>query len=266
MKRPAKFTTLAKYSKMKGVSKLAGANKVPRRDTDTEVAEVLEQALDGIFCLDAPGSAKKSAMSTSKTTELSDQSEQEDIEEQPQAAKRCKEIATREAPVRKAEVTLVAARRKELALMSKNTLQELVESKELEKGKKDDMIEALLAYEAKVRDDQRCRDGQAKQVVVKKREELGGRNNGELKALCGKLGLKFSGSKKDRVTRILTKWKDDGGVEEALTILSRKARRNQLAAMDKKSLFQLCDKRRIDALVKEVMVERILSWEIIKTI
>jgi len=126
------------------------------------------------------------------------------------------------------------------------------------------MIEAVLAHESKAREELRAREGQAKQVLATKKQELAAQSGSALKNICGKKRLKLTGSKAELVKRLLGTWKEEGGVEEGLRLLARKSRRSQLASLDKKALFSLCDKRRIDALVKEVMVERLLSYEIVK--
>jgi len=257
MKRPARFTTLAKYSKMKGVSKLVTGAKKAKDDTNSCFSEILEATLDDCFLMDdpCPDSAKKSIRSMSVCDE-SDQEQGDDAA--PKAAKRRTKVTGGEAEV--------AARKKELKLLSKEAVQELASSKELATGKKDDMIEAVLMHEAKGRDDLRARELQAKQVLATKKQELEVQNSSALRTLCSKKSLKLSGSKQEQVKRILAKWKEEGGVDEALVNMARKARRLQLASMDKKTLYHLCDKRRIDALVKEVMVERLLSYEIVKGI
>merc|ERR1719199_623712 len=185
MKRPAAFTTLEKYSKMKGVSKLVTGKTPLKKDTDSCFSEILEQTLDSVFCMDEPTpckSAKKLAMRTPRSTVESDDSGQEELE---QTLKKARTPVSTKLPLKRSaepiannielgatkmpvarEVALAAARKKELKLLSKEALQELAESKELEMGKKDDMIEAVLAHEAKARADLRAREGQAKQVVA----------------------------------------------------------------------------------------------------
>lgn len=283
MKRPAAFTTLSKYSKMKGVTKLVTGKTPKKKDTDSCFSEILEQTLDSVFCLDTPTPCKVPQMSPigkGRSPAEPDESGQEEVEQPAKLARRLAparlplqrsaELASNadhqevfKTPVAK-EAALVAARKKQLKLLSKEALQELASSKELDIGKKDDMIDAILAHEAQGREDMRAREGQARQVLANKKQELDTQNASALKQLCSKQRLKLSGPKHEQVKRLLAKWKEEGGVEESLQALARKSRRNQLATLDKKALLQLCNKRRIDALVKEVMVERLLSYEIVK--
>jgi len=291
-KRPAQVTSLAKYSKMKGVCKLVDSAKKPKKDTDSCFSEILEATLDSVFSFDEPPSASKSAAcarspnSARKAMEVDAESDQDwsqaILHQSPTKVTR-KPGAVLLALRRTAEPLLklddqvvskitasgeddaiVATRRKELKLLSKESVQDLAESMELEKGRKDDMIEAVLAHESNAREELRAREGQAKQVVANKKQELAAQSIKSIKSICSKKRLKLTGTKAELVKRLLGTWKEEGGVEAGLRLLARKSRRSQLASMDKKALFSLCDKRRIDALVKEVMVERLLSYEIVK--
>lgn len=289
-KRPAKVTSLAKYSKMKGVCKLVDSAKKPKKDTDSCFSEILEATLDSVFSFDEPPSARKSPNSAarspnsaSKSMEVDAESDQEALHESPAKVTRkpgsallalrrtAAPMLTNDEHVGSKIIAsiidddvMVATRRKALKLLSKEAVQDLAEGMELEKGKKDDMIEAVLVHEAKAREQLRAREGQAKQVLANKKQELAAQSGSALKSICGKKSLKLTGSKAELVKRLLGTWKEEGGVEEGLRLLARNSRRSQLASLDKKALFSLCDKRRIDALVKEVMVERLLSYEIVK--
>lgn len=261
MKRPASasapVTSLARYSKMKGASKLVSAKPV-KKDTDSEVGRVLEEALDSIFCF---GGGDVSEMAS--PVKAAQKSSPLPLK-RPSPAKNVEESAKKRPKNDEVMPPAVTARQKELKAMSKDELQELVLSKDLDTGKKDEMIDTLLQHEARRREDVRKRETQAKNVMAMKKAELEESSNLELKGECGKKGLKQGGSKADKVKLLLAQWKAEGGVDEALSVLGRIERRNQLEVMDKRSLYQLCDKRRVDALVKEVMVDRLLSYEIAK--
>jgi len=160
-KRPAKITSLAKYSKMKGVCKLVDSAKKPKKDTDSCFSEILEATLDSVFSFDEPPSASKSPNSSAKSPnsarksmEVDAESDQDTLHESPVKVTR-KPGAALLALRRTAEPTLthdehvvskitasgednviVATRRKALKLLSKESVQDLAESMELEKGKK----------------------------------------------------------------------------------------------------------------------------------
>merc|ERR1711957_254 len=103
--------------------------------------------------------------------------------------------------------------------------------------------------------------GKRREIVVKKKEELVGKAQGELKELCEKNGLKLGGSKDERVERILAHAQANGDIEALLLARERDERRSELGVMDKLMLKNLCEKFGVDPLVKEVMVERILGAE-----
>merc|ERR1719323_1907556 len=76
-----------------------------------------------------------------------------------------------EALARREEET-VAARKKELKAMPVGELRDLLTSKGLETGKKEDMVEALAADEAALRERERAHQASIREIVVKKKEEL----------------------------------------------------------------------------------------------
>lgn len=65
----------------------------------------------------------------------------------------------------------------------------------------------------------------------------------------------------DRVERLLEVAKTNGEVDKMLAVLNRTARREELLVMDTKSLQKLCEETGTDPLVKEIMVERLMSHE-----
>jgi len=100
-----------------------------------------------------------------------------------------------------------------------------------------------------------------KQVLADKTKELEGMNLQSLKDLCEEKGLKSGGSKGDKIDRILGDVVAKGEVDIILANMSRAARREELSSMTKDELQKLCQKSKIDPIVKEVMVERILVHE-----
>merc|ERR1712151_494807 len=150
---------------------------------------------------------------------------------------------------------------KELKALKVAELKELVASKKLQAGLKEEMIETVLAHEARVREVARVREAKVCEVVSKKRQELAAKSNPDLKEMLEAKSLKLGGSKEERVERLLSQWQERGEVEKILRIMAQDARREELNSMEKAVLKEICDKAGIDVLVKEVLVERILAHE-----
>eukprot|EP00931_Biecheleriopsis_adriatica_P052052 TRINITY_DN3024_c0_g1_i1.p2 TRINITY_DN3024_c0_g1~~TRINITY_DN3024_c0_g1_i1.p2 ORF type:complete len:224 (-),score=92.16 TRINITY_DN3024_c0_g1_i1:194-865(-) len=177
-----------------------------------------------------------------------------------------------EAPVKKRPAAAAAtaagdekdkalARKAELKAMLVADLKELVLKMGLEKGSKEAMIETVLEKEAKEREAERAAAAKRKQVLAGKKKELEGMNLQSLKDLCEEKGLKSGGSKGDKIDRILGDVVAKGEVDIILANMSRAARREELSSMTKDELQKMCQKSKIDPIVKEVMVERILVHE-----
>ena len=79
--------------------------------------------------------------------------------------------------------------------------------------------------------------------------------------MCINKGLKPGLGKEDRVVRLLEEARCDGEVDKILANLARSSRREELLTMETAALKKLCDQASVDALVKEVMVERVLTHE-----
>merc|ERR1712032_1685742 len=78
------------------------------------------------------------------------------------------------------------ARKAELKSMALQDLKALVSSKAIEaSGKKEEMIAAVLAHEAKQREDLQAFESIFGEVLVGKKEELEGKSNDELKEYEG---------------------------------------------------------------------------------
>merc|ERR1712139_16534 len=99
------------------------------------------------------------------------------------------------------------------------------------------------------------------EVVAQKKEELGSKPNAELKELCETKGLAVGGGKEERIERILDKAQEDGELDKAVTRVIRSIRKEELMSMEKSVVVQLCEKLEVDAVVKDIMVERIISYE-----
>merc|ERR1719456_1733596 len=123
------------------------------------------------------------------------------------------------------------------------------------------MIESIIALEAKSRDNIRKHKGNVRSVIEKKREEFASKTNNQLKELLQAYALSTSGTKPERVDRLLATWKEQGEIEKVLAGMAFQARKVELNAMDKVALYDLCCKKGVDALSKEVLVERLLVHE-----
>merc|ERR1719487_1732022 len=123
------------------------------------------------------------------------------------------------------------------------------------------MIESILRLEAKGRENIRKHKSNFRDVLGKKREEFSGKTNKELKELLQAYALQTSGTKPERVERLLAAWQEQGEIEKVLAGMAFQARKAELNAMDKIMLFELCKKKGVDALSKDVLVDRLLVHE-----
>merc|ERR1719401_2568267 len=141
-------------------------------------------------------------------------------------------------------------------------LKGLLASKKIEAVKgKNQMVDAVFAHEAKMLEEARAHAAKVEEVLAKQREELATKTASELKEICASKGLKLGLSKDDRIETLLEDAKQSGEVDKVLVGMARDARKAELLAMEKDALRELCDSAGTNALVKEVMVERILAHE-----
>jgi len=145
--------------------------------------------------------------------------------------------------------------------MDKMALKKLLDNEGLEAGTKGEMVECLLAHEAKGREELKARKTKVQEVLAQKKTELQAMSNPDLKELCEKKSLKLGGTKDERVERLLAFAQQNGEVEQVLASQARESRREELLHMDKTVLSNLCSKLGVDPFVKEIMVERILARE-----
>mmetsp|Transcript_107816 Transcript_107816/g.337611 ORF Transcript_107816/g.337611 Transcript_107816/m.337611 type:complete len:286 (-) Transcript_107816:202-1059(-) len=156
---------------------------------------------------------------------------------------------------------VVAARKAELQSLSAQELKELLTSKGLETGSKGEMVETVLSYEAKLQEELQAWNAKAAEVIAQRKEEFDAKTNVELKELCASKGLKLGNAREERVERLVEDLQQSGEIDAAVTRAARKTRREALNTLGKEDLVELCAKLGIDPLVKEVLVERILSYE-----
>jgi len=159
------------------------------------------------------------------------------------------------------QTDVLAARKAELKKMLVADIKELVLKKGLEKGSKDDMIEAILKKEKAALEAEKAIAEKRKKVMSERTKALEAMSNQGLKDLCESKGLKTGGSKPDKVERLLSDIKANGEVDRILAEMARAERHEELSKMSKDDLLKICSKSKIDPIVKEVMVERIVVHE-----
>jgi len=155
----------------------------------------------------------------------------------------------------------VAARRAKLRSMATDDLKKLASGKGLASGKKDDIVEALIAHEAEVCEQLRGFEAKIAELLEKKREELEAKTAAELKELCASKNLKLGMGKEERVERLLEAAKTGGELDGLAAAAARDARRQELLSKDIQTLLGLCSETGADPLVKEVAIERLLAHE-----
>lgn len=183
------------------------------------------------------------------------------ISQMQSAAQKVKKAKTQDKEAEQ-EKELTTKRTQELKAMSKDDLKGLSSKLGLEAGIKKDMVEKLLAHEARVRQEARERKARAQEILAEKKKELEGKSASELKELCAQKGLKLGGGKEDRLERLLANFEEEGGVESLLKEQDVAQRRNALGSLATADLFQMCNTSGIDPFVKDIMVERILQHEL----
>merc|ERR1712232_589820 len=153
------------------------------------------------------------------------------------------------------------ARKTELNSKSQQELKELVLRCGLESGTKDQMIKSLLSREAKCREDLKVFEAKVGEAAAQKKEELDTKTNAALKEMCAAKGLAVGGGKEDRIDRLVEEARKDGDLAKLVTKNLRTKRKEELMSMDKEAVVKLCERIGVDAFVKVVTVERIMSHE-----
>merc|ERR1719277_2157298 len=125
----------------------------------------------------------------------------------------------------------------------------------------DAMIIAIFEHDEKARKELEGHEAKAEEVEAQKREELQARGANELKEMCAAKGLRLGKNGDERVDTLLEAARADGEIDKLVSSKLRDARKEELLAMDKEALKALCDPAGVDVLVKDVVVERILSYE-----
>jgi len=160
-----------------------------------------------------------------------------------------------------AEEVAVSIRGK-LTSMSPEALAKLVVARGLNTSKsKNAMVDAILAHEADVKKKCEAFEAEISKVAATEKQALQSKTAGELKEMCSEKGLAAGLSKEDRINRLVEAVLKSGDLDAVAAKTLRNERKQSLDSMDKATLVQLCEDLGINTLVKEVMVERILSHE-----
>jgi len=154
-----------------------------------------------------------------------------------------------------------AARKAKLKSMDIEKLKQRLASRGLSAGKKEAMVDALLAHEAKIREAAQGWEFKVGEVLEKKRAELEEKTASELKELCTAKSLKLGVGKQERVEALLEDARTNGEVDQIIAEMNKEARRDELLGMDKAAVLKIGEATGVDLLVKEVMVERLLLHE-----
>merc|ERR1719469_609678 len=161
-----------------------------------------------------------------------------------------------------------AARKDKLAAMSPDDLLALLKSRGVLGGKdkdkapkKDAMVDAFLAHEAKVREDAKAFATKISEVLAGKEPEFNSQTTNALKEMCAAQNLKPSSSKEAMVERLIENLKSSGDIDKLVATKSRQARSKQLWELNREALLQLCGQYDVDPCVKAIMVERVVGYE-----
>merc|ERR1711948_62771 len=124
-----------------------------------------------------------------------------------------------------------------------------------------DMVAAILKYEHRVQEEIRAYEAKVKDLTEQKKGEFESLSLHELKQLLVAKGLKTGVSKTERAQRLAEEAQKDGTIAKKISQMTRTERKAQLLAMEKTAVLDLCLEMEIDPLLKDVVVQRIISHE-----
>merc|ERR1712232_178703 len=153
------------------------------------------------------------------------------------------------------------ARRNELKSKSQQELKEILSRYGLESGSKDTMVKALLAHERKLLKELQAFDVKVGEAAEQKKKDLAGKTNAALKEMCSSKGLALGGDKDDKIERLVEEILKEGDLDQVVSRNLRNKRKEELMALEKPAVVKLCEQTGVDAVVKDIMVERILMYQ-----
>merc|ERR1712048_263210 len=157
---------------------------------------------------------------------------------------------------------VAASIKSKLTSMSPEGLAKLVAARGLSTGKsKNVMVEAILSHEADVKKQLEAFEARRSEVAAKEKQGLQKKTANQLKEMCTEKGIAAGVANEDRINRLVETALKNGDLDAVAAKMLRNDRKQSLDSMDKVALVQLCEDLGIDTLVKEVMIERILSHE-----
>merc|ERR1712151_1191791 len=150
----------------------------------------------------------------------------------------------------------------ELKSMGVKELKQLLTTHGLEATcKVPDMVNAILKYEQRVQEEIRAYEAKVRDLTEQKKDEFERMSLNDLKQLLVAKGLKAGVSKADRAQRLAEEAQKDGSISKKVSQLTRVERKQELLKMDKAAVLDLCHELEIDPVMKDVMVQRIMSYE-----
>merc|ERR1712194_591008 len=160
------------------------------------------------------------------------------------------------------EEETATARKSELKAMEKDDLVKVLKARSLEPAtSKDKMVAAILDHEAQVAQEVKNYKTKVVEASGIKEESLTAKTGSQLKDMCAAKNVAVGGSNDDKIKRLVEVAQGDGELDQMIFNTSRDARIKELNGMVKPELVKVAVSMSVDALVKEVMVERILSHE-----
>merc|ERR1712032_916771 len=160
------------------------------------------------------------------------------------------------------EEQAVEERKTELKAMGVKELKHLLATHGLEATSKvPDMVNAVLKYEQRVQEEIRAYEAKVKDLMEQKKDEFERLSLNDLKQMLVAKGLKAGVGKADRAQRLAEEAQKDGSIAKKVSQLTRVERKQELLKMDKAAVLDLCHELEIDPVMKDVMVQRIMSYE-----
>merc|ERR1711870_114113 len=128
-------------------------------------------------------------------------------------------------------------------------------------GKIPDMVNAVMKYEQRVQEEIRAYEAKVKDLTEQKKDEFERMSLNDLKQLLVAKGLKAGVGKADRAQRLAEEAQKDGSIAKKVSQMTRVERKQELLKMDKTAVLDLCYELEVDPVVKDIMVQRIMSYE-----